>query len=100
MVTNVVGGDVQLMKPFSTVETPLRMKRNTLIAGIAMIVVGFIAAWVGDSLSTVTESGILQDSILMPIGAILFVIGFLALVVAILWYLVDFIRGRLKKDQV
>ena len=100
MVTNVVGGDVQLMKPFSTAETPLRMKRNTLIAGIAMIVVGFIAAWVGDSLSAVTESGILQDSILMPIGAILFVIGFLALVVAILWYLVDFIRDRLKKDQV
>ena len=74
------------------------MKRNTLIISIVLIVVGFIAARVGDSLSTVTEGGMLQDSILMPIGAILFVLGLIALVVAILWYLVDFIRGRMKKD--
>lgn len=74
------------------------MKRNTLIISILLIVVGFIAARVGDSLSTVTEGGMLQDSILMPIGAILFVLGLIALVVAILWYLVDFIRGRMKKD--
>ena len=74
------------------------MKRNTLITSIALIVIGFIAARVGDSLSTVTESGMVQDSILMPIGAILFILGLLALVVAILWYLFDFIRGRLKKD--
>jgi uncharacterized membrane protein YidH (DUF202 family) len=74
------------------------MKRNTLITGIALIVIGFIAARVGDNLSTVTESGMVQDSILMPIGAILFILGLLVLVVAILWYLFDFIRGRLKKD--
>lgn len=74
------------------------MKRNTLITSIALIVIGFIAARVGDSLSTVTESGMVQDSILMPIGAILFILGLLVLVVAILWYLFDFIRGRLKKD--
>ena len=74
------------------------MKRNTLIISIALIVIGFITARVGDSLSTVTESGMVQDSILMPIGAILFILGLLALVVAILWYLVDFVRGRLKKD--
>jgi len=38
-----------------------------------------------------------QDSILMPIGAILFILGFLALGVALLWYLIGYIRGRLKK---
>lgn len=75
------------------------MKRNTLFISIALIVIGFVTARVGDSLSTVTESGMVQDSILMPIGAILFVLGLLALAVAALWYLVDFIRGRLKKDQ-
>jgi hypothetical protein len=75
------------------------IKRFTLVASIALVVIGFIAARVGDSLSTVTESGTVQDSILMPIGAILAVLGLLALVVAILWYLVDLIRGRLKKDQ-
>ena len=74
------------------------MKRNTLITSIALIVIGFITARVGDNLSTVTESGMVQDSILMPIGAILFILGLLVLVVAILWYLFDFIRGRLKKD--
>ena len=74
------------------------MKRNTLIISIALIVIGYITARVGDRLSTVTESGMLQDSILMPIGAILFILGLLALVVAGLWYLIDFIRGRLKKD--
>jgi uncharacterized membrane protein YidH (DUF202 family) len=73
------------------------MKRNILITSIVMIVIGFIIARVGDNLSTVTESGMVQDSMLMPIGAILFVLGLLALVVAILWYLIGFIRGRLKK---
>jgi hypothetical protein len=75
------------------------MKRFTLIASIALVVIGLIAARVGDSLSTVTESGMVQDSILMPIGAIMSILGLLALVVAILWYLVDLFRGRLKKDQ-
>ena len=75
------------------------MKRNTLITSIALIVIGYITTRVGDSLSRVTESGMVQDSVLMPIGAILFILGLLALVVAILWYLVDFIRGRSKRDQ-
>ena len=73
------------------------MKRNTLITSIVLIVVGFIMARVGDNLSTITESGMVQDSLLMPIGAILFVLGLLALAVAILWYLIGFIRSRLKK---
>ena len=75
------------------------MKRNTLFTSIALIVIGFITARVGDNLSTVTESGMVQDSILMPIGAILFILGLLALVVAALWYMIDFIRDRLKKDH-
>ncbi len=73
------------------------MKRNVLIVSIVMIVAGFIAARVGDGLSTITESGMVQDSILMPIGAILFFLGVLALVVAIFWYLISFIQGKLKK---
>jgi hypothetical protein len=73
------------------------MKRNILITSIVMIVIGFITARVGDNLSTVTESGMVQDSILMPIGAILLILGILALFIAILWYLIGFIRGRLKK---
>lgn len=74
------------------------MKRNTLITSIVLIVVGFVTARIGDGLSTITESGIVQDSMLMPIGAILFVLGFVALFVAIIWYLIDFIRNRVKKS--
>ena len=75
------------------------MKRYTLIASIVLIVIGFITARVGDNLSTVTESGMVQDNILMPIGALLFILGLLVLAVAIIWYLFGFIKGRLKKDK-
>jgi phosphate/sulfate permease len=75
------------------------LKRYALIISIALIVIGFIAARVGDNLSTVAENGMVQDSILMPVGAILFILGLLALLAAIIWYLVDFFKGRLKKDS-
>ncbi|MHC1782446.1 MAG: hypothetical protein AB9891_06750 [Anaerolineaceae bacterium] len=75
------------------------MKRKILIASVVITAVGFILARVGDSLSTLTESGIVQDSILMPIGAILFILGLLALAVTLLWYLIGFISGRLKKGR-
>jgi uncharacterized membrane protein YidH (DUF202 family) len=74
------------------------MKRNILIISIVLLVVGFVTARVGDSLSTVTESGKVLDSALMPIGAILFILGLLTIAVAIIWYLADFIGNRLKKD--
>jgi hypothetical protein len=74
------------------------MKRNTLITSIGLILVGFITTRIGDSLSTVTESGMVQDSFLMPIGAILLILGILVLIVSVVWYLVDILRGRLKKD--
>ena len=73
------------------------MKRNTLIASIALLVIGFITARLGDMLSTVTETGMVQDSILMPTGALLFILGLLVLIIAIIWYLVALIRGRLQK---
>jgi hypothetical protein len=79
------------------------MKRIILVVSIALCVIGFVTVRVGDNLSTVVpdESGrmMVQDSILMPIGAILLALGLLALVVVILWYLVDFVRSRLKEDQ-
>jgi len=78
-------------------------KRNTLIISIALIVIGFITARVGDAMSTLVPTGdgsmMVQDSILMPIGALIMVIGILALLVAIIWYVVAFIRGRLKGNQ-
>ena len=78
------------------------MRRKTLIASIALIVIGFITARIGSSLSTLvpTESGamMVQDSVLMPIGGVLFMLGLLALAVAILWYLIAFIKNKVKKN--
>jgi hypothetical protein len=75
------------------------MKRDTLITSLALLVIGFITARVGDNLSTVNESGLIQDSILLPLGAILFFLGLLALTITIIWFLVDFIKARLKKGK-
>ena len=75
------------------------MKRITLITSIVLIVVGFASARIGDSLSTVTAGGVVQDSLLMPVGAILFFLGLLGLMVAILWYLIGFIKSRLEKEK-
>jgi hypothetical protein len=75
------------------------MKRYTLITSLALLVIGFITARVGDNLSTVNESGLIQDSILLPLGAILFFLGLLALTITIIWFLVDFIKARLKKGK-
>jgi hypothetical protein len=93
---SLLNNNVQLLKLFHTGEVHF-MKRITLIASIVMIVVGFTSSRIGDSLSTISESGVVRDSLLMPIGVILFVLGLLGLVVAVLWYLIDFIKGRLKK---
>lgn len=74
------------------------MKRNILITSIVMIVIGLGTVLIGGRLSTITESGIVQDSALMPIGAIVFALGLLTLFVAALWYLISFITGKLKKN--
>jgi|GEM_PF-3366003 len=75
------------------------MKRNMFITSLALIVIGFVTARLGDNLSTVNQSGMVQDSILMPIGAILFILGLLILMVAVIWYVTGFIRGRSQKDS-
>jgi hypothetical protein len=78
------------------------MKRYTLFVSIALIVIGIITVLVGNSMSTVVPAGpnavMVQDSILMPIGALIILLGVLALIVALIWYLVDFIRSRFQKN--
>ena len=73
------------------------MKRIILFVSIALLVIGFTTARVGDRLSTVDANGMVKDSILMPIGAILFMLGFVLLFIVLLLYLISFIRTRLKK---
>ena len=50
------------------------MKRNIPIVSIVLMVVGFIIARVGASLSAV-DNGTVLDSVLMPNGAISFMLG-------------------------
>ncbi len=70
------------------------MKRKLLISSLVSILVGFITAKVGDSLSTIGQDGILHDSRWMLIGTLLVVIGLLELVVVGVWYAVDYIKQR------
>ena len=78
------------------------MKRKALYGSMALILIGFITLVVGNMMSTVVpaEPGVVmvQDSILMPIGALIIFLGVLALIVALIWYLVDFIRSRFRKN--
>ena len=67
------------------------MRRKILITSIIMAVAGFITIQFGDRASTVVENGVLQDSILMPIGLILLLLGLLVGSIVALWYLVDFV---------
>ena len=73
-------------------------KRTLLIISIILTVVGFASARIGDSLSVV-DNGTVIDSALMPIGAILFMLGLLGLAVTLIWFLISFIKGKLKKGE-
>ena len=74
------------------------MKRKSAIVSIVLLVVGFLAARVGDHLATVSENGIVQEHFLTPVGTLLFLVGVLALLIVGLWYLIDFAKSRLKQE--
>lgn len=70
------------------------MKHKLLISSLVCILVGFIIAKVGDSLSTIGQDGISHDSRWILIGTLLVVIGLLELVIVGVWYAVDYLKKR------
>ncbi len=72
-------------------------KRTLLFVSLGLIVVGFLASRVGDNLSNVNKSGMLQESALMPIGAIMVVVG--VLIRNHLFLLISFLNNKGRQKQ-
>jgi energy-converting hydrogenase Eha subunit C len=70
------------------------MKRKILYISIVLIVVGFIGRIYADRYSYVTPEGMLVDSIWLPIGTLMIVIGVLALFVLGIAYAISYLRNR------
>jgi hypothetical protein len=84
------------------------MKRSiliTLIIAIVLCVGGIVTIRIGDSMSTTVPAPgndgavMVQDSPLMPLGGLISLIGGLILLVALIWFLVDYLRNRKKKEM-
>ena len=70
------------------------MKRNILYISIVLIVIGVIGRVYGDRYSHVTPEGMLVDSIWLPIGTLMIIIGVLALFVSGILYVISYLRNR------
>ena len=71
------------------------MKRNIFYISIALIVIGIIGRLYADQYSHVTPEGLVVDSVWLPIGSLMVVVGILALLVLGILYLASYLRNRL-----
>ncbi len=67
-------------------------RKNTLYAGLALVVVGFIANYFGNQASYVTAEGMVVDNMLIPIGALMITVGILALLGAGVVYFFNWLK--------
>ena len=73
------------------------MKRKALYISIALIVIGVIGRLYADQYSHVTAEGMLVDSIWLPIGTLMIMIGVLALFILGIIYILSYVRNRLRR---
>jgi len=73
------------------------MKRKVFYISIGLIVIGIIGRLYADQYSHVTAEGMLVDSIWLPIGTLLVIIGILALFVLGILYVISYLRNRLRR---
>ena len=73
------------------------MKRIVLIASIVLIVVGVVAMNLAARAEYVTAEGRLVESMWTPVGALLVVLGVVALIVVGIANLVAYLRNRSKR---
>ena len=69
------------------------MKRNVFYISIALIVIGIIGRIYAAQFSYVTPEGVLQDSAWLPIGALMIIIGVLALIVLGILFVIKSLRN-------
>ncbi len=73
------------------------MKRNIFYVSIVLIVIGIIGRLYAAQYSHVTPEGMLVDSIWLPIGTLMIMIGVLALFVLGILYVISYLRNRLRR---
>jgi len=73
------------------------MKRKVFYISIGLIVIGIIGRLYADQYSHVTPEGMLVDSIWLPIGTLMVMIGILALFVLGILYVISYLRNRLRR---
>ncbi len=73
------------------------MKRNFFYISIVLIVIGIIGRLYADQYSHVTPEGMLVDSIWLPIGTLMILIGVLVLFVLAILSAISYLRNRLKR---
>ena len=73
------------------------MKRNILYVSIVLIAIGIIGRLYADQYSHVTPEGMLVDSIWLPIGTLMIMIGVLALFVLGILSVISYLRNRLRR---
>ena len=73
------------------------MKRNIFYVSIVLIVIGIIGRLYADQYSHVTPEGMVVDSIWLPIGTLMILIGVLALIVLGILYVISYLRNRQRR---
>jgi len=73
------------------------MKRNIFYVSIVLIVIGIIGRLYADQYSHVTPEVMLVDSMWLPIGTLMIIIGVLALFVLGILCAIGYLRNRLRR---
>ena len=73
------------------------MKRNIFYISIVLIVIGIVGRLYAGQYTHVTPDGLLQDSVWLPIGTLMVIIGVLALFVLGILFVISYLRNRPKR---
>ena len=73
------------------------MKRRALYISIVLVVIGIIGRLYAAQYSHVTAESMLVDSVWLPIGTLLMVVGILALLVLGVLYAISYLRNRSRR---
>ena len=70
------------------------MKKNLVFAGVGLLIVTLLCSIYANHYHYVSADGILHESFAVPLGSFSFIFGVFALVLALVLYVVEYVRGR------
>ena len=75
------------------------MRTKILYTGFMLIIIGFLGRLYAVSYTHVTPDGVLHDSLWLPIGTFMFLIGSIMLIIVGSTQVANYLRNTLTKDQ-